>query len=226
MDLNKKLIIVMTIIFVSLMIITISYGLLNAWVFFGMLFYLIFYLVGYFFIINGWKKDRALELENAQRKQKFEWCFSRVNKILKSMPGGQGIEWDSGFGRVSDFRTFHDGTQNKPFRSIMGYLSGTQQLVLVIYDIDNDDIVKFYADPTPRLINNHFVDFDPYHNSSSSLTGINPYAKGSKRYYDYLRKNNNGLNINIAGPNNRVEDFDNLKPDDVVIDEAFKKIKK
>ena len=219
-----------TIIAVILLIIIISLGFFDGWVFFGMVFYIALFIGGYFYIIIGWQKDKEAEMQEHQRKQKFEWCFRRINETLRKMPGGQGIEWDAGFGRVSDFKTFNDGVQNKPFRSVLGYLQGTQQLVIVIYDIDNDDIAKYNANPSPAEIADHFHNFDPFKRRSSGFgTGFSRYRRD--RYGRPIRKSPSAISIHmndgVGGDPDR-EDFDDLKtkPDSGTVDDAFKRLNK
>lgn len=220
---------------IVLSIVVISLGFFSGWVFFGMIFYIGLFVGGYFYIIIAWQNDKETEQYENQRKQKFDWCFRKANEALRNMPGGQGIEWDSGFGRVSDFKTFNDGTQNKPFRSILGYLSGTQQLVLIIYDIDNDDIVKYDANPSPDIITNHFHNFNPFKSGRSGGFG----GDFAPRYDRYGRKTSRarrgGISIHMNPDDDlggeggdRTANYDDLKtqPDKGTVDDVFKRMNK
>lgn len=221
---SKTMVSIISIVFIVLAIIIIWIGLFSIWIFFGMLFLGALYIFGYFFVIAYFNslKEKNQE-ENANRK-KLDWCWNQVNKILRNMPGGQGIEWRKGIGRQSEVKTFYDGIQHRPFRSMMGYLAETQQLVVIIYDIDNDDIVRFHADPSPDIIQNHFNGFKPFSTQGSSFGG-----GGFDRFSNTRRgRRPRGVSIHVGDENDDNEDFDSLnsryKPDEATIEDATKKL--
>ena len=214
-----------------LILISIFGGFFNAWTFFGLAFYIIFYIVGYAYVRLGMKSRRD-ELDSLnQRKQKFDWCWNRVNQILQSMPGGQGIEWSSGVGRKSAFKTFYDGTQNKPYRSIMAHLQDTQQLVSIVYDIDGDDIAVFIANPSADIIENPFLNFKPFdRGSSGGMGGMSGY-RGSPGYYPNSRyrsgsRSNRGISINVGGDEYQDENYEaRFKPKDDQVNKVLDTLK-
>jgi hypothetical protein len=203
-------------------------GYFDGVTFMGMIFYLALYGTGYYYITVGINnKEKELQIMEG-RKQKFEWCWERVNKILKSMPGGQGLQWAKGVGRRSQFKNFHDGVQNKPYRSILAYLENTQQIVLVIYDIEGDDIADFITSPSPDLYDNPFINFKPFMGSGMGMGMFgsgryNPYSFSSRK-----RRPHRPVSINIGGDDD-YGDFDQMQerrtqPQDDIVNRAFEKV--
>lgn len=230
---------------VVLFLFTIIGGFFNGWSFFAIIFYLALYGGGYAYVRIG-AENRANDGDRSlQRRQKFEYCWERINQILKSMPGGQGIEWASGFGRKSGIKSYFDGVQSKPFRSVLAYLEYSQQLVLIIYDIEGDDIAEFIANPSPELMDNPFYNFKPYTrgvDSNAHLDRFGGYA-GSSRY-PWTRRNprgrypppsEGGVSINVDGGGGGIagkgeyadlEGGGKVNPPKDLVDNAVNKLKK
>ena len=221
----KSLIVAVIIVF----FINVFNDMINTWSFIIFLLLLIIYAVSHFVVIKYHESIKEKEKNEFEQRKKFSWCWYRVNEILKQMPGGQGIEWNEGVGRRSEIKAFFDGIQHRYFRSLMGYLAKTQQLVVIIYDIDKDDIVRFYADPSPEVIYNHFYKFDPFKTASSPF-GSNigyPIKKHHKiGRLEYSRRTDLPLSADF---NSRFEDYDNIKINDYeiekVADKAVNKLK-
>jgi len=164
----KWTIIVSSVILLTLTIISIYGNWFSGWTFFGLLFYAVLFVGGIIYIKVGIQNSLDEEEELNRRKQRFDWCWERANIILKGMAGGQGLSWSAGVGRKSIYKAYNDGIQNKPFRSMMGHLEFQQQLVLVIYNIDDDDIAAYITNPGPDLIENPFLNFKPYARGQTS----------------------------------------------------------
>jgi hypothetical protein len=222
------------IVLIVLIIVSIIGGTFGGWSFFAIIFYVALYLGGYFYVRIG-MQGRKTEMDTSlQRRQKFDWCWERINQILKSMPGGQGVEWASGVGRKSWIKSYYDGVQNKPYRSILAHLEYTQQLVMIIFDIEGDDIAEFITNPTPELMDNPFLYFKPFARSGEQGMGggLDRFGgyNNSGRYpqQGYTRSNRSkGLNINIGQDNyGDAEDYQNkVKPDKDTIDKAIQTLR-
>lgn len=158
----KWSLIISGLILVVVTVISIVGDYFSGWTFAALAFYLVMYIGGLIYIKVGIQNALENDEELNRRKQKFDWCWERANTILKAMPGGQGLQWASGVGRKSIYKTYYDGIQNKPFRSMLAHLEYSQQLVLVLYDIDGDDVVGFITNPGPDLIENPFLNFKPF----------------------------------------------------------------
>jgi len=223
---SKIMSVIVSIIFIILVIIIIASGLFTIWLFFGMFFLGLLYVFGYLFVVNYYYFSLEQEREESVNKKKLDWCWNRVNEILRKMPEGQGLEWREGIGRRSEYTTRHDGIQNKAYRSMMGYLAKTQQLVIVIFSIDDDDIVRFYADPSPDVIEDHFHNFKPYQ-SGSLAPGIGGQQYG--RYpYNTRRRSSRPVSIHV-GNNDGFENFENFSPKvadtDKMAEDALERLK-
>lgn len=209
-------------------IILIKADMFDGWAFGGMFFYLVLFLLGYAFIIIGKNQEAKRLAEEANMKQKFDYCWSHANAILRRMAGGQGLEWASGFGRKSEYRTYYDGVSNKGFRSMLGFLSNTQQLVLVIYDIERDDIVRFVANPDPDLLENHYRNFKPFaRGGGGSFDDYDPYGRPFSGLYSRGARSRAPISINVG------DGFDGgggrpppqAKPDDDMVESAVKRVR-
>lgn len=203
----------------------------SGWTFGGMIFYILIFAGGYAFLMFGKKQEREHLQEEMNKKYKFDYCWNRANIILRRMAGGQGLEWDAGFGRKSEYRSFYDGVQSRPFMSMLGYLSNTQQLVLVIYDIDRDNIARFVTNPDVDMLANHFKNFRPFARGSGTgmddmmlRYGGRPYPIHSRRY----SSSRTPISINVGDPDGITESElrgKSAKPDDDMVDNALKRLK-
>jgi len=208
-------------LFVTLVLLIITNN-FSAWTFFGAIFYILLTIAGYSFIMLGKNIDNMKANEEQNKKQKFDWCWERVNLILKRMPGGQGLQWDEGTGRTSQYRSYYDGVQNHGYRSMSAYLSKTQQVVVVIYDINRDDIVRFDTNPSPQVFENHFYHFKPFSRGNATaefdprLAGQRPYGLHSRRM---------PVQVNIGGDDlGGGQGYELPKPGDDMIDSAMEKL--
>jgi len=228
----KWVIISSTIILGLLVLFSIIAGFFNGWSFFGIIFCALIYLGGYLYVKIG-MDNRASDLDTVlQRRQKFEFCWERINEILKSMAGGQGIEWASGVGKRSGIKSYYDGVQNKPFRSVIAHLENTQQLVIIIFDIEGDDISEFITNPSAELIDNPFLNFRPYARSVEREEGLDRYGghNGLRSGMDYRRNSSQkrrGFSINVE---DGFGDFEGgqqkTTPKKNIVDNAIDKLKK
>lgn len=209
----KIMLIVSSVIMFLLVVLTIILKMFDGWLFFGMFFYIILFVGGYSYININMINDNEKNDVTLQERHKFNWCWERVNHILKQRPGGKGIQWASGVGRKSGIKSFHNGVQNKPFRSIIAYLEGSYNYVCIIYNIEDDDIAEFISDPSPDKISNPFYGFEPYSRGSGFGGGMQDRFGGipgmrSSNDYRYNRNNSginqksNGLSINIGNNDN------------------------
>jgi len=219
---GKWMSVIISVVFAIILIIVIATGLFNGWMFIGLVFMGLLYLFGYLYLINHYKAMKEEDEREKASKKKLDWCWDRVNEMLKRRPDGQGLEWRRGIGRRSEYRTYYDGIQHRAFRSMEGYLAETQQIVVVIYDIDNDDIVRYVANPSEEMISNHFHDFKPVSRRESSGFGY-PSKYGRSKYDRYRR--GRGVNIHVGGDED-FDDFDKFntsyKPDEGTADKAMK----
>ena len=154
----------------------------SIWTLFGMIFYSIVFFSFYIFILY---EENRINFENKQReekKQTFKWCWNKTNEILRKMPGGQGISWEGGFGKRSEIKHFSDGKIQHPFRYIFGTLESGQP-ILIVFDIDREDIARYYANPTPKLIDDPFYKFNPFSRGlNDNFYDKYPHRFGDKRF--------------------------------------------
>jgi len=205
---GKKLASMIFVIGMVLSLITVVFmGLFSVWTFFGILMIGSLYLGGYLYVVNFYYFSLEQEKKEKENKKTLDWCWSKANQILRRMPDGQGIEWRRGIGRQSEFRTFNDGIQNRPFRSMMGYLANTQQFIIIILDIDKEDIVRFHADPSPDVIEDHYYKFQPFQGTGVS-SGMDNY--GRDRYGRYPSRSKYGSSRSKRGLSIHVGDRDDM----------------
>ena len=118
---------------------------------------------------------------------------------------------------------------NHPFRSMLGFLSNTQQLALIIYDINRDDIVRFVTNPDVELLENHYKNFKPF--SRSSGAGYDEYDQSGRPYFPmYSRRFGSGgrapVSINVGGEQGvSPQEMVAPKPDDDMVDSAVKRVR-
>lgn len=198
-----------------LLIISLSFKMFNTWTFFGIIFYVLVYVVMYLYLRNAYLNRLADEQNELAQKRKFDYCWRRANQILLRMTGGQGIEWNQGRSRRSEWQTFYDGVQHREYMSMEGNLSKTQQQIVIIYDIDRDNIVRLDTSPSTDVLKNHYYKFNPFRSATGGGVGMygNPYAGG----YRPKKKN---VSIHIGDD---YDDYDEMKrqPPQEAVDKAI-----
>lgn len=102
------------------------------------------------------------------RKTSFEYCWRRVNEILRGMDNADTLEWGGGRDRKSILRSFSEGAKSKQYRALYGRLVRAKSEVVVIYCVDDDDIASFVSNPGPSRIVDPFFDFSPRESSRPS----------------------------------------------------------
>lgn len=147
------------------------------------------------------KIDKATDKEN---KKDNMYYFNKVNELLKNMPEGDMIEWGGGIDIRIDRKSFKNAEDKMtPYIAISGDLKYWKKRVVVIYDIVNDDISKYYGDPSPELINNPFKNFDPYGKERKQMgMGRRIWDPRRRRYitsYDNNYEQPAGVNVNVGG---------------------------
>lgn len=224
-------------VLVLLVFISIVSKTFNGWTFFAVVFYIVLYLGAYSYVkigIENRKNDNDITL---QRRNKFDHTWERINQILKSMPGGQGIEWASGVGRKSWIKSYFDGVQTKPFRCVLAHLEYTQQVVMIIFDIEGDDIAEFITNPAPELMDNPFLQFKPFARGGAERDdGLDRFGgyNNSRRYSQPMnpmgvaRRPGGGVSVNIDGIGGALprDGYDNrVNPPKDIVDNAINKLK-
>jgi len=111
----------------------------------------------------------ALQIMNLRNNEKnsenkgFEYCWRRTNEILNLMDNSDHLEWRGGFDRKSILKAFTIGSKIKHYRTMYSRLVRQKIEVVVIYCVEDDDIVSFVANPSPQKISDPFHDFKPIH---------------------------------------------------------------
>ncbi len=147
-----------------------------------------------FFIVIMWIIFKLIfSLKNKKEEDKassgFDYYLRKINEILISRPDGEPLTWQGGKDSRYESKIIHDINRvpNK-FIALVGYLKDSNQAVVVIFNVKEQDIAKFYGDPSPLVLNNPFHEFKPFDTSTRAYTpGINDY---------YNRKS--GVNINVG----------------------------
>jgi len=203
-DEKGKFFIAVIIFLVVIIAVSFFFKLYSIWSLVGMIFYTIVFFVLYLFILY---EGRRLEIEKhnyEEKKQSFKWCWNKINEVLRKMPGGEGVEWEGGFGKRSEIKYFTDGKIQHPFRYVFGSLSETKQPVLIIFDIDKEDIARYYANPTPTLIENPFNGFKPFATYDRDRSGYRDWMFGRDRRRGFY-PSSYGQGVSELGPGKEAE---------------------
>lgn len=121
----------------------------------------------------------------------MEFYMRKVNEILVSRPGGEPVVWEGGSWSRYLIKTIFD-INRKPHKyvGIVGLLRNANRRISLIYDADDNDIVRFFGDPSPDLLNNPFFGFRPF---DSSTRAFSPFPS------DYYGRNAPHVNVNLKG---------------------------
>lgn len=220
---TKHIIIVTFILIVVVVGVSLFFKLYDGWAFFGVLFYTGIFILFYVFLSYDEHKRKQEKKQKNIKKLSLQYAWERINYLLQRMAGGDGLEWDSGFGKKSEIKYFSDGKKQKPYRAVLGRLSNQGQQVIIIFDIDEDEIVKYNASPSPEQIINPFHDFDPY----SQNTNISQYPRYDRydKHHSGSRYNRGGLYPSKPATNNELS-FDDMpaSPNDDLVRKTLDKL--
>lgn len=159
------------------LIVTLSSKSMSIGVFIGMLVIGLSFLVVWVYLSMTHNQEKEAALE----KGKFPYCWRQMNKMLSDMPGGDQIQWWGGRGRTSVVKSYIVGKKTKDYRSMYGWLSKAKQGIVIIWNITDEDLVGYWANPNPTRINNPFENWSPQDNASLFSRGFNKgKGKGGK----------------------------------------------
>jgi hypothetical protein len=151
----------------ALMVISIGsvfyFGLFDINSVYGVFTIIIAYIAGYIYLKMAFDKDG--EEENTVKT--LDYCWLKASEVLRKMPGGVSMEWRMGAGRRSELRYFYDGQKKYGFRALFGFATDTRQQVVVIFDMEHDDIARFYSNPSVEVLTDPFKDFKPFYNPAT-----------------------------------------------------------
>lgn len=137
---------------------TLWLGIFDFQALFGMLIIFGVYGSGYMYLrLSHLKKEKARE-----EKKRIDYCWDRVNDILRGMSGGTRLEWMGGRRRRSELTYRYEGNKKNAYRVMFGRLTRYKQNAIIIYGIEEDDIMRFETNPGPDLLDNPWKGFDPF----------------------------------------------------------------
>jgi len=160
------------------------FELYNAWAFFGVMFYTFLFFVFIIYLTYDNYHRISERAKFQEKKMSISYCWNKVNTELRQMTGGDGLEWAGGLGRKSELKYFGSGVNKKAFRSLYGNLSNQRQAVVIIFNVDDEIISRYSANPSPDLIQDPFFKFDPFNSDRDrmmgGMNGYNPYSLHSR----------------------------------------------
>jgi hypothetical protein len=159
-------------------------------------------LIGYF------RKKR----DDDKPRSGMEYYSRQINDILLSRPKGEPISWDGGqYSRYSIKTIFDINKKPHKYVGFVGFLKDSNRRIALIYDTDENDIVRFVGDPGPQLLNNVFDGFKPFDTSTRAFSPFpaDQYGRGGVN----INLKQPGYNDFIEKPDNRSfnSELDNLK---------------
>lgn len=152
---------------------TIWAGYFDGWLMFGSFYFTALGLAGTFVVMMLKQKEEEMTEERQKERRTFKYCWTKTNEQLRRFAGGNQMLWNDAFGQRSEVRTYSDGKKSVAFRALYGRMSKTYQMVIVIFNIDKEDIARFYTNPPAHIINNPFSEFKPF-----ELLGLNYPGQG------------------------------------------------
>jgi hypothetical protein len=183
MDIKYKILVSELIIFLVSLFIVMKFKLFNSYMFFMIMTYMVVIMI--FVAFSFYQGKVLLEIDNyrVQTKQSFPYAWSKVNSMLRQMPGSEGLSWDSGIGITSSTQEQknNDG-KLETFRYFLGYTNVDRKFILIIYNCTKEDIIYYKPDPSSDEIENPWLNHDPYKNKSSENMMFNPYNRYDRRY--------------------------------------------
>lgn len=170
---------------------TLYFDIFDIYAFYGVFVIGAGYIAGYIYLKIMFGRDQS-KLEMVKT---LDYCWMKASQILQRMPGGTSIEWRKGEGRRGEIRYFYDNNKKHAFRALYGYTSETRKPVVVIFDMEIDDVARYYSNPGPQVLEDPFHDFKPF---------FNPMAEQMMRSQMMMRRGKKGrrgggLTINYGG---------------------------
>lgn len=162
------------------------------------------------------------DIKDENSKVKISNIFRRINEELATMPDGDTVNWDSGKSRTIKSKIFSDGKKNWTFRAYFGTLVTNNELVVVIYDVDNDTVFDYYTNPGPDLLLDPFKNFNPIQSNVSDDLLLRR-ALLQRKYGQKGRKLvfNIGDDLSTGGGTDSDSDEFTVEPDSELVDKAI-----
>lgn len=175
--------------------------------FYGVFIMLAAYIAGYVYLVWAASRDKK-DLETIKT---LDYCWRVASEILQRMPDGTSVEWKQGEGRSAEIRYFYDNNKKRAFRAMFGISSNTRRPVIVIFDMDTDDVAKYYSNPTPQLLEDPWYNFKPFYN---------PMAEQLMRTKMMMGRGKKGRRGGMSGLTINYGEGGGFEPDDDFADRA------
>lgn len=158
-----KIFFISLVVFVALSFLLVFWlGILNTWTYLTALAIIVIVFVNGVLLDYIAKMLAGREKATAEDEDKFPACWRNMNAQLSEMPEGAGIRWDKSFGVRTKEKSFSNGTKLVRFLAVLALNSMTQQYNIIIYNIDQKNIVQFTSSPSVDQLENLFHKFEPF----------------------------------------------------------------
>ena len=189
-------------ILVILLGVVVYYELLS-WIMaiYGFFYLLLFGVATIYLKIQKTSDDDAYR-NSLKTKKTFDYCWDVANRILMRQTGGTAMSWNGGWNRRSEIRYYVDKKTDlhKLYRAFYGVLEGTNQTVIVIYDVELEDIARYTTQLTTELLKDPFYKFDPDGSQSFQNMNMNPYGYNGKKRFSFFNRNYSGQQDEFNSP--------------------------
>lgn len=183
MNFLTKLIITQIILVFVMVFVLFYYKLFSLWVFVGVVIHGLTFMSGFSYLIyNGFQEEQKQQ-NSSEKVKSLGYCWDKANEVLSKMVGGDTIVWQQGKGRTSDIRSFFDGRKIVNFRSMQGTTASSHLPVLIIFNMETDDVVRYISNPAADFITNPWHEFKPFDKQE-------PIYMGGRQPYDRRYKDN------------------------------------
>ena len=127
-----------------------------------------------------WEYQKVLDSKKNEESNKFNTAWEAINSQLRNMPGGDRVQWEGGKSITAQQKVYYrKNGEKKTFFGFLAFLANTRQRVVIQWDADDKNIVGYYSDPSPDLINNLFHGFK-FFESEQDQKFRYPYMPRSK----------------------------------------------
>lgn len=147
-----------------------------------------------FMLVTGWILiTLIIKIKNKDTKDVaktgLDHYLRKINEILESRPSGEGLVWEGGiYSRYIKKIFFDINRQEHVFVGICAITQDTLKRVVVVYDTKDNDISRFYGDPSPEMMNDPFYGFKPFENLVRAFNPMDAQGYGQQpihRGYSY-----------------------------------------
>jgi hypothetical protein len=181
MSIENKLIGYSTLGVIILMFLSFVIGVFNWKVLVAIFVLVVFQGINIFSMQYIAKVEKDNSYKNLEKKAETSYCRKKINEKLQEIYG-RGISWEAGIGMMSGFKLYSVQGRQRLFFAVTGRFDELYTWINIVYDVEEEKIMRDIQDFDEELYNNPFHTFEPEKNMTGGMGMLGTPFYGKNKY--------------------------------------------